>query len=185
MRRIINSTYVTLEGIISNPQDWPALDDPGGERAGIQQELIDQCDAIMLGKDTYLSFAGVWQGRNGDPFTERINAVRKHVVSTTLTQASWKNSAIIGDDVPGAVAALKAEPGQDILTYGFGRLTRTLMDHGLLDELRLWIHSFFIGPGPGSVFLHDQAPAARLRLKDSRTMANGIVIHSYGVGPRG
>ena len=185
MRRIINSTYVTLDGIISNPQDWPALEDPGGESAEIQQALIDQCDALLLGKATFLSFAGVWQGRSGDPFTDRINAMPKHVVSTTLTRASWENSTIIRDFVPGAVAALKAEPGQDILTYGFGRLARTLMDHGLLDEIRLWIHPLFIGPGPGSVFLHDQAPAARLRLKDSRTMANGIVIHSYGVGPRG
>ncbi|MDQ0093571.1 dihydrofolate reductase family protein [Paeniglutamicibacter psychrophenolicus] len=184
MRRIINSTYVTLDGIISNPQDWPALDDPDGEGTGVQQELIDQCDAILLGKETYLSFAGVWRGQSGDPFTDRINAIPKHVVSTTLTQASWENSTIIGDDVPGAVAALKEEPGQDILTYGFGRLARMLMDHGLLDEIRLWIHPFFLGPGPGSVFLHDQAPAARLLLRDSRAMANGTVIHSYGVEPR-
>ena len=185
MRRIINSTYVTLDGIISNPQDWPALEDPAGEGAAIQQALIDQCDALLLGKDTFLSFAGVWQGRSGDPYTDRINALPKHVVSASLAEASWENSSIIRDNVPGAVAALKAEPGLDILTYGFGQLARTLMDHGLLDEIRLWIHPFFIGQGPGYVFLHDQAPAARLRLTYSRALENGTVIHSYSVEPHG
>ncbi|WP_181578513.1 dihydrofolate reductase family protein [Arthrobacter sp. AQ5-05] len=183
MRRISIPPNATLDGVIGNPQDWPAMEGPGGGSAGFQQELIDQCDAVLFGKDTHLSFAGVWQGRSGDPFTDRLNAMRKHGASTSLPRASWENSGIIRDFVPGAVAALKAEPGQDIPTYGFGRLARTLMDDGFLDGIRLWIHPFFIGPG--SQLLHDHAPASRRRLKDPRAMANGSVIHSYGVEPRG
>lgn len=179
MRRIINSTYVTLDGVITNPQRWPVLEDPGDERAAIQQELIEQCDAVLLGRDTYLAFAGVWQGREGDPYTDRINSMRKYVVSTTLRQATWNNSVLIGADAAAAIARLKDEPGRDIVTYGFGRLAGTLLEHGLLDEIRLWIHPFFLGNAPDAGLLVHHTAAARLQLAGSLPLENGTVIHTY------
>ncbi|GAA3322317.1 dihydrofolate reductase family protein [Paeniglutamicibacter sulfureus] len=181
MRRIINSTYVSLDGVVTNPQHWPSLPDPGDEKATIQQELIEQCDAVLLGKDTYLGFAGVWQGHSGDAFTDRINTMQKYVVSTTLRETTWDNTAIIANDVAAGIARIKVQPGKDILTYGFGRLAGTLMENGLLDEIRLWIHPFFLGNAPEAGLLIHHTDAARLRLSGSRTMANGTVIHSYAV----
>ena len=181
MRRIINSTYVSLDGVVTNPQHWPSLPDPGDEKATIQQELIEQCDAVLLGKDTYLGFAEVWQGHSGDAFTDRINTMQKYVVSTTLRETTWDNTAIIANDVAAGIARIKVQPGKDILTYGFGRLAGTLMEHGLLDEIRLWIHPFFLGNAAEAGLLIHHTDAARLRLSGSRTMANGTVIHSYAV----
>ncbi|MFL4474731.1 dihydrofolate reductase family protein [Paeniglutamicibacter sp. MACA_103] len=184
MRRIINSTYVTLDGVITNPQHWPVLEDPRDEGAAIQQELIEKCDAVLLGRDTYLAFASVWQGQSGDPYTDRINALRKYVVSTTLREATWDNSVIIDSDVAAAITRFKDEPGRDIVTYGFGRLAGTLMEHGLLDEIRLWIHPFFLGNAPDAGLLVHHTSAALLQLAGSRTLDNGTVIHSYAVEHR-
>lgn len=136
---------------------------------------------MLLGKDTYLGFAAVWQGHSNEPFTDRINALRKYVVSTTLQEATWDNTVIIGDDVADGIARIKSESGQDILTYGFGRLAGTLMEHGLLDEIRLWIHPFFLGATPDAGLLIHHTAAARLHLAGTRMMENGTVVHSYAV----
>jgi dihydrofolate reductase len=75
MRRIINSTYITLDGVIANPQDWPSgrmTDDAG---TTIQRELLFSCDALLMGRKTYDSFAAVWPTRSGDPISDRINSM--------------------------------------------------------------------------------------------------------------
>jgi dihydrofolate reductase len=78
----------------------------------------------------------VWPTRSGDPLSDRINTMPKYVVSSTLSQPEWNNTTVIsGDPVP-ELRRLKGAPGQDIVQYGFGRLSHTLMEHGLLDELR-------------------------------------------------
>ncbi len=131
MQRIINSTCITLDGVIASPQHWPSgrvSDDAG---VAIQAELL------IMGRYTYDSFAAAWPSRSGDPISDRINSMAKYVVSSTLPEADWHNTTIITGDPVGAIARLKQQPGQDFVQYGFGQLSYALMHHGLLDELRL------------------------------------------------
>jgi hypothetical protein len=102
MRRIINSTYISLDGVVEAPHLWPSLghgsDDRGDE---IQTELLLSCDALLMGRHTYDGFAPVWPTRSGDPASDHINAMPKYVASTTLKDPEWNNTTVIEGDVGG------------------------------------------------------------------------------------
>jgi dihydrofolate reductase len=176
MRKIINSTYITLDGVVENPQDWPSMGGFSDAGNTVQNELLQQCDAVLMGRRTYEGFAPVWSAMSGDPLSDRMNALPKYVVSTTLTDPQWHNTTVIDSDPIGAIRSLKDGPGSNIVQYGFGRLTRALMADGLLDELRLWIHPFIVGTGTPEDLLHRQGSAGSFTLVDSTTLPNGIVI---------
>jgi dihydrofolate reductase len=178
MRKLINSTYITLDGVIENPQDWPSL---GADEAGyeIQTELLLRSDILIMGRRTYEGFAPVWSARSGDPFSDHINAMDKRVVSSTLRDPEWNNTTVIGGDPVGAVVDLKNRSGGDIVQYGFGRLSYTLMEHDQLDELRLWVHPFFVGHGGPRDLLYRDSKLSRFRLLGSRELKNGIIVLSY------
>src|SRR3982074_267151 len=92
MRRLINSTYITLDGVIEGPHLWPSPDQPSDERGEqIQTDLLLSCDALLMGRRTYAGFAPVWVTRSGDPYSDYINAMPKYVVSTTLKDPEWQN----------------------------------------------------------------------------------------------
>src|ERR1700753_3266239 len=117
MRRIINSTYISLDGVIQDPQDWPSgkvADDRG---LAIQTDLLLGCDAQLMGRRTYEGFAPVWSSRSGDPYSDHTNAMRKYVVSSTLTDPTWNNTTVIAGDPIAEIASLKGEPGKDIVQY--------------------------------------------------------------------
>jgi dihydrofolate reductase len=179
MRKIINSTYVTLDGVIQNPQDWPELGSFGEQGARVQDDLIQTCDALIMGRHTYDGFAPFWPTRSGDPVSDCINAMAKYVVSSTLTDPEWANTTVIDRDPLAAVRELKQQDGANILQYGFGQLSRALMAEGLLDELRLWIHPFFVGTGTAGDVLYRAGSSGRFELADVVRMDNGIVILSY------
>jgi dihydrofolate reductase len=172
MRKLVESTFVTLDGSIEEPQSWspPYWDE---EHMAYASKLLTAADALLLGRVTYEGFAEAWPQRSGDPFTDKINAMPKHVASTTLTEATW-NASIIQGDVAEAVAALKEEPGGDLLKYGTGALDRTLMAHGLVDELHLWVFPVIAGGGER---LFDGFDTTHLKLVDATTFASGIVVH--------
>jgi dihydrofolate reductase len=130
MRKVINSTYITLDGVIQNPQDWPALSSFTDDGPMIQSDLLRSCDAVLIGRHTYEAFAPVWMGRSGDPYTDHINAMTKYVVSTTLRDPQWENTTVIDSDPIDTIHRLKEQPGADIVQYGFGRLADELMEHG-------------------------------------------------------
>jgi dihydrofolate reductase len=178
MRKIINSTYISLDGVIENPQNWPGSDVEDGAYA-VQRDLLADCDTLIMGRRTYDSFSTSWPTRSGDEYSDRINSMTKYVVSSTLGEAGWTNTSVIADDVPEAMRRLKDAPGQNIVQYGFGRLSYTLMEHGLLDELRLWVHPYVVGSGGPGDLLYRDCPAQRLRLVDTKPLASGIVILSY------
>jgi dihydrofolate reductase len=182
MRRIINSTYITLDGVIENPQDWPSGrhedDGRGGE---IQTELLLSCDAVLLGRRTYEGFVPVWTNMSGDPYSDHINAIEKWVVSTTLTDPTWNNSAVIRGDVAAEIASRKAQDGANIVQYGFGPVTDLLLSHGLLDELRLWVHPFMLGSGNPRDLLFRPERAGQFELADATPLASGNVILTYRV----
>jgi dihydrofolate reductase len=180
MRKIINSTYITLDGVIEGPHLWPSLGRPSDERAGqIQTDLLLSCDALLMGRRTYEGFAPVWPTRSGDPYSDHINAMPKYVVSTTLEDPEWNNTHVIAGDVVAEVTRLKRAPGKDIVQYGFGAVSRLLLEHGLLDELRLWVHPLIVGNGSPSDLLFGAAPAVGFDLTDATTLSDGIIIVSY------
>jgi dihydrofolate reductase len=179
VRKIINSTYVSLDGVIQDPQLWPSSDIEDERSGEIQSELIFACDALLMGRHTYHGFAPVWAARAGDPFSDRINSMRKYVVSTTLHDPEWSNTTVIAGNVVDQIKQLKAQPGQDIVQYGFGQLAYTLMDHGLLDELRLWVHPFFVRKGGPDDLLFRAGPLTVMQLVSATTLKSGIVILTY------
>ena len=161
MRQLINATYISLDGVIENPHLWPAL--RGGtsdEGDTIQTDLLRACDIVLMGRRTYDVFAPAWTSRSGDPYSDRINAMRKVVVSTTLTDPEWANTEVIAADVARRVRDLKAEDGGHIVQYGFGDVSRLLQDEGLFDELQLWIHPQIVGPDAAADLLYRPGRAA-------------------------
>ena len=180
MRKIINSTYISLDGVVELPHEWPTIERPSDGRGDeVQTNLLLACDAVLMGRRTYEGFAPVWQARSGDPFSDRINAMSKYVVSTTLTDPDWANTTVISNDVAETVRRLKEEPGLDIVQYGFGAVSTLLMNHRLLDELRLWIHPLFVGKGSTDDVLFPKGPPTQFVLTDSMILKSGMAILSY------
>jgi dihydrofolate reductase len=180
MRKIINSTYISLDGVVDRPHEWPSVGSRGSKGDEIQGELLFSCDALIMGRRTYEGFAPVWPTRS-DPYSDHINAMAKYVVSSTLTDPEWNNTSVIDGDPVAAIAGLKEAPGKDIVQYGFGPLSHELLEHGLLDELRLWIHPLFVGRAEPSELLFRRSAGARFDLVDTTTLENGIVILSLRV----
>lgn len=180
MRQLINSTYITLDGVVEGPHLWPSLQ-PGtaGEGDAIQTDLLRACDVVLMGRRTYESFAATWPNRSGDPYSDRINTMRKVVVSTTITDPAWENTEVIGEDVVERVRALKDEDGGHIIQYGFGDVSRLLLDHGLFDQLQLWIHPQIVGPNDVDDLLYRPGTTATFGLVDSRVLGNGIIHATY------
>jgi dihydrofolate reductase len=180
MRKIINSTYISLDGVVELPHEWPTIERPSDERGGqVQTDLLMACDAVLMGRRTYEGFAPVWQSRSGDPFSDRINTMPKYVVSTKLTDPEWANTTVISSDVAERIGQLKEEPGQDIVQYGFGAVSTLLMDHGLLDELRLWIPPLFVGKGSTDDVLFPKGPPTQFELTDATILKNSMAILTY------
>jgi dihydrofolate reductase len=179
MRRIVNSTYVTLDGVVQNPQDWPSVGGFSDEGNQVQTQLLERCDAVLMGRHTYEIFAPVWSARSGDPLSDRMNAYPKYVVATSLTDPQWHNTTVIDSDPIEAIRDLKRQPGADIVQYGFGLLSHALMAAGLLDELRLWVHPFFVGTGTASDLLYRAGSSGTFELADSTSLGSGIVILTY------
>ena len=173
MRKLVESTFMTLDGVISNPQEWspPYWDD---EHAGYAQTLLDPADALLLGRATYEGFAEAWPPRSGD-FADKINAMPKHVASRTLTETTWNASLIEGDAAEG-IAALKAQDGGDILKYGTGELDKALVEHQLVDEFHFWVFPVVAGQGDR---LFDGLDLTTLKLVETNRFESGIVVLVY------
>ena len=179
VRKIINSTYITLDGVIQNPQDWPSLGTYDDAGITAQIELLEQCDAVLMGRHTYDVFAPAWSARSGDALSDRMNALPKYVVSSTLTDPQWNNTIVMENEPIGALGRMKQGPGANIVQYGFGALSRALMAQGLLDELRLWVHPFILGTGNPDDLLYRAGSSGTFTLADSNVLPNGIVILTF------
>jgi dihydrofolate reductase len=178
MREIVNSTYITLDGIVERPETWPALGGFSDEGNKVQTELLQTCSAALMGRRTYEGFAAVWPTLTGEA-ADKMNSMPKYVASTTLTDPTWNNTHVIKGDLVAAVEKLKEEPGDDIVQYGFGPTTRTLIAAGLLDRLRLWVHPFLLGTGGPDNLLYRDTPVTQFDLVDTTALTSGIVILDY------
>jgi dihydrofolate reductase len=177
MGRIINSTFMSIDGVVQNPQDWPSSgveDSTGGD---LENELLFGSDAVLMGRHTYDVFAASWPTRSGDPYSDRINTMPKYVVSTTLTDPTWDNTTVIADDVVERVGHLRDEA--TLIQYGFGRLSFTLLEAGLLDELRLWVYPLIVGRGGAGDLLYRDTTLTQFDLTDTRALKSGTVRLTY------
>jgi dihydrofolate reductase len=178
MRKVINSTYVSLDGVVTNPQEWTFdfRDDAANQFAG---EQLMACDALLMGRRTYEFFSEVWPTMKDEGgFADKMNSMPKHVASRTLKETTW-NATVIQGDLAEAVDRLKRAPGKDILQYGYGPVTSTLIEHGLLDELRLWLHPILVGRGEVDDLLIGPRATATLKLADLKRYDSGLLILTY------
>jgi dihydrofolate reductase len=146
MRKLIESTFVTLDGVISDPHVWgpPYWD---AEHNAYNASLMRRVGGLVLGRATFEMFAGIWPSMAGAPGADTMNALPKYVASRTRTDVTEWNGRLLEGDTAQAVRAVKAEDGADLLKYGTGELDRTLLTHGLLDELHLWVFPCLAGSG--------------------------------------
>jgi len=188
MGKLVVTEFITLDGVIEAPGGGEAFEkggwafkfNRGDDGNKFKVDELMAADAQLLGRVTYVGFARAWPTMNADEFGQKMNSMPKYVVSTTLrdADATWTNSTVIRDDVPGQVARLKREVAGDILVAGSAQLARSLTEHGLVDEYRLMV--FPIVLGSGKRLFGDRSPSLTLRLVDSKSVGpDGVVILTY------
>ena len=173
MRKLIESTLVSLDGVIEAPERWAIFDDEATE---LSMQELDNYDAFVMGRVTYERFRDNW-GAGGNPYFDRIGAMPKYVASRSLDDVTW-NATLLGPDIVTAIQDLKAQPGKDLIKYGTSRLDATLLGAGLVDELRVWIMPVVVGSGQ-RIFEDVEPSALRLNLTDVRRLRNGSVVLTY------
>jgi dihydrofolate reductase len=191
MMKITLATYLSLDGVMQGP-GTPREDTSNGfEHGGWQFPYADEelwtygekwfaeADGFLLGRKTYEIFAAYWPTVTDQDnlIAARLNALPKYVVSTTLDRAEWNNTTLIKSDVQAEIAKLRAGPGRELQIHGSGVLAQSLLDHALIDELRLWTYPVVLGSGkrlfePGRV-------AAALHLVESKATSSGCVLNVY------
>jgi dihydrofolate reductase len=181
MRKVIVSEFVTLDGVMEDPGGsekferggWAFQFDrgPAGEKFKVDELMAS--DTLLLGRVTYEGFAAAWPGRTGE-FADKMNSMPKVVVSTRLKKAEWNNSILIRENIPQAIARLKQAPGQGILVAGSARLVHTLLQHNLVDEIRLMV--FPVVLGKGKRLFDDENDRRALQLVEAQPVGTAGVI---------
>jgi dihydrofolate reductase len=196
MGKIVVSQFVSLDGVVEDPgvmgdfkhAGWTleiaraasaAAARASGQSTGVAEYTLRKAldtDALLLGRTTYEEFAVLWPSRDGE-LADRFNGIPKYVVSSTLTDPGWNNSKVLTGDVVEEVASLKRELDGEIVVPGSIRLARAVIEHDLVDELRLMVYPVMLGAGE-RLFgeLADKKP---LRLVDTMTVEDGVVILTY------
>jgi uncharacterized membrane protein YecN with MAPEG domain/dihydrofolate reductase len=176
MRKLIASTFVSLDGVMQAP-GGPEEDPTGGFSLGdwmfgYADESMDISEAgfdgkdreLVLGRRTYDIFAAYWPYQPHDhPIANTLNAAKKHVASPTLTTLDWNNSVLLQGDVRTAITALKARSGPDLQIIGSGGLIRTLQAASLIDRYNVWTFPVVLGPGQASLRRDCEAFSASAR----------------------
>lgn len=179
MRKIVNATYMSLDGDISNMEAWH-FDYFGDDATATAQQQLAESDALIMGRETYEGFEPAWSAQAGEnDFADRMNEIPKYVVSTTLSDPTWTNTTVINGDVVAEVRKLKEQEGKNILQYGFGSVSRLLVENGLLDELRIWLHPVISGKAKPSELLYHDMPQARFDLVGTDVHSTGVIVLTY------
>ncbi len=193
MRKLIASTFVSLDGIMQAP-GGPEEDPTGGftfggwmfnygdEEMDFSASGFDGKDReVVLGRRTYEIFEGYWPyQRDDDPIARTLNAAKKYVASRTLTTLNWNNSTLLHGDVVSAIIALKAQAGLDLQIIGSGNLIQTLQTASLIDEYNVW--TFPVVLGRGKRLFSETAKPVALQLVGSRVSTTGVVMSTYVPG---
>ena len=184
MSRLIVTEFMTLDGVMEAPGGEPShphtnwvSDYPDEEIERYKFDEVYEAESHLLGRVTYESFAGAWPEYTF-PVAEKMNAMPKYVVSSTLKNPlEWNNSTVIGSDVPGAVGELKARGGGPILVAGSATLVQALIEHDLVDELRLMVFPVLIGGGLR--LFPENRSKHRFALSGVQQFDNGVAVLTY------
>ncbi len=184
MGRIVVTEFVSLDGVMEDPGGaenfkhggWTFEINRGDEGDKFKLDETLSSEALLLGRVTYQGFAEAWPSREGE-FADKFNTMPKYVVSSTLEEAEWKNSTVVTGDVADEVAKLKQEHDGDIVVHGSGRLVQALLEHDLVDELRLMVFPVLLGSGKR--LFGETSNKKPLRLVDSRVVGDGVAIVIY------
>jgi dihydrofolate reductase len=191
MRELIVNTFMSLDGVMQAPggpeEDRSGGFEHGGWSFGYWDEQMQAAMGasmgrpfdLVLGRKTYEIFAAHWP-HSEDPGAEPLNAATKHVASTTRTELEWENSRLIEGDVPAGIRALKQQDGPELQVHGSATLLQTLIEHGLVDEFRVWIFPLVLGKGK-RLFGSGTGPAG-LELTGSQTSSSGVIMATYRSG---
>jgi len=190
MRKIITTTFVTLDGVVQAP-GGPTEDTTGGFAHGgwsvnywdemmgnVMSTFMELPFELLLGKRTYDIFAAYWPHTKEDPVVAKpFNSTRKYVVSNKPFEPSWHNSRCISGDVVAQIKKLKEENSPDLWMHGSGNLIQTLLKHHLIDRMHLWI--FPVTVGPGKRLFAEGTQAEGFKLTDSKISTTGVIIATY------
>jgi len=189
MRKLIVSTFLTLDGVMQAP-GGPGEDDEGGfayggwsvnywdDRMGeVMEKATSRPFAMVLGRKTYDIMAAYWPNAPEEEGGRVFNEATKYVASRGRPTLEWSNSVLIDPDAAAGLAALKAEDGPELQVHGSSNLLQTLLSQNLIDEYRLWVFPVVIGSGK-RLFANGAIPAG-LRLVDSTVSTTGVVIGTY------
>lgn len=180
MRKITAGMFASVDGVVEAPDQWhfPYFNDEMG--AAVDGQL-GAADTILLGRDTYDSFAGAWPDREAEggedaEFAKKLGDARKIVVSRQRLEFDWRNSELLAGDLVDGVAALKNEPGGNIAISGSVSVVRQLLAAGLLDELHLFVHPIAVRTGSR---LFDEGESIPLKLLSSQAFTTGVLYLVY------
>ncbi len=188
MGKIVISENVTIDGVVQDPTG-----DDGFTRGGWFNEIGDEdrqgwaevetgeaqrAEALLLGRRTYEYLAARWPQRTG-AWADRLNSMPKYVVSSTLVDPAWTGSTVLTGDVVNEVTKLKERLDGEIVVNGSGQLARTLIEHHLVDELRLMVYPFVLGSGER--LFPETSDRTAMRLVDTRTVGHSLALVTYDV----
>ncbi len=186
MGRIVISTNMSLDGVVEDPDGQEDLGRGGwvGESGGADVEKWAEimlaealaAEALLLGRRSEAWFAARWPPRSGE-WADRLNSLPKFIVSSTLTDPRWNNATVLSGDVVHSVRKLKQELTGDIVVYGSHELVRDLIEHDLVDELRLFVFPVVLGAGE-RLFGHTNDKKA-MRLVAAQSVGDGLVSLTY------
>ena len=184
MGRIVVTEFISLDGVIEDPggsEDfkyggWSFEIERGEEGDRFKLDEALNADALLLGRRTYEGFAAAWPSREGE-FADKFNSMPKYVVSSTLRDPDWTNSTVLDGDVAEEVSKLREQQDGEIVVHGSAQLVQALLEHGLVDELRLMV--FPVVLGAGKRLFGETSDKRPLRLTDSRTVGDGVEILTY------
>lgn len=190
MRKLVVSEFISLDGVIQAPGGADEDTDGGFSHGGwthpywhddigmLFTEAFSEADALLLGRRTWEGHGAAFDPMpEGDPFGDPMKAIKKYVVSNTLTSTDlWRNSEVIKGDVVEQVRALKAQPGKNILLDGSSVLAHTLIEHDLVDEYHLLVYPVVLGGGKK---LFPDGMRVNLRLLDVRPIPSGVTLLRY------
>jgi len=184
MGRIVVTEFMSLDGVMEDPGGaegfkhggWTFKFERGEEGDKFKGDELDRAQAQLLGRTTYEGFAAAWPSMEG-PFADKFNSMPKYVVSKTLQNPEWNNSTVLAGDMPAEVAGLRDRVECDILLAGSAQLAQGLLEHDLIDELRLMV--FPVVLGEGKRLFGPTSDLKRLQLRDSTVVGDGIAALVY------
>jgi dihydrofolate reductase len=176
-RKVVAYELLSLDGVAEQPDEF-VTDFDEVMRENLDRVIATQ-DAVLLGRRTYDEWAGFWPTSDIEPFASFINGVQKFVVTSTTPEETWANTTVVDGDVAEFVTRLKQQSGKDIGIHGSIALTQSLLEQGLVDELRLVIAPALHINGRK---LFDKGPASRLSLTRTITSPSGYLLLDFQVG---